>query len=133
MGGGCMSKKEPQLDEIDLLNKSIKHYKRMIGYAMEKPPGDKPQALDMKKEIGEAWYAEDCPLCQAAQDIALLKDWPCEVCVLRREYESCYNGLWYMMDMATSWEGWIKYAKKFMGLMIRIRDRLEHKRKEATC
>lgn len=79
-----------QRRHIAALRKSIKHWNRMIRYVKKlakRNPDFRMTPGNMRRNIGEDWFAKSCPLCQLYRDPVTTR-LNCDVCGLACENEN---------------------------------------------
>lgn len=84
------------------LKASIEHWERMINWVVENcRPDDEVDDDEMRAILGEAWYGDDCRLCD-------LFDQDCGKCIT-----ACGPGsLWYRFKTARNWKQWLITARQ---------------------
>lgn len=103
--------------QLMALEKSIKHWERMLAQAEKQSPLNRPSESLFKELIEESWRGEDCPLCN------LYSDNQCISCPLYLSGFWCEsrNSPWKKVDRSVTWKQWIKNAEKFIKIMKKIK------------
>lgn len=102
---------------INALNKSIKHYEKMIAWAKKQNKKEISNENVMWKSIGEHWHSNSCSLCEL---------FVCSKCPFGRKYGYCgklkNKNKWIKLVTAHNWKEWIKGAKqvKFQLFMTKL-------------
>lgn len=91
---------------MDLKERTINHYNKMIEWVKTQDPLGVPSARYMRQAIGEHWYGDHCPVCRFH-----ITD--CSECIIHY-YEGiydCKDTPWVDMNTAITWEEWLEHAQ----------------------
>lgn len=99
------------------VNKSIKHWERMIEWVKTQKLSDKPDPEIMEDIFGESWFGDYCPLCQ-------LNNGPCEICILHQKGYGCEEktSVWRKLDFALTWRTWLKHADEMLNILKSVQE-----------
>jgi|SRR5271157_3857282 len=100
---------------LKLQKKAIKHYEKMIKWAMEQDPKDVPFSSSMVDEINEDWYGSNCVHCEVFFNGD--KGESCIACPLSgssNDSPTCCAENWEKMNSSETWKRWLVYANKVL-------------------
>lgn len=107
-----------KINQQDALEKSIKHWERMIKWASKRRKLEKVYTYVMHYNLKEEWYGKYCELCKINRCI-------CSDCILKLKYGSCEKirnrNLWSNVASSLVWGQWVFYAKKFLKQLESLR------------
>ena len=91
------------------IEKSIKHWERMIEWVKKQPSTNRVNYGKMEKDIKEWWNSKDCSLCKKYYE----SSYDCEECPLTIKYKKCtsFDSIYKKIDNSNTWAEWLKHAK----------------------
>lgn len=91
---------------MDLKERTINHYNKMIEWAKTQDPLGVPTLKYMKQAIGEHWYGNHCPVCSFHKGV-------CSECIIHyyEGVDDCTGTPWIDMDNASTWKEWLEHAQ----------------------
>lgn len=109
-GADIMNKKSI----IANINKSIKHWERMINWAKSRPLRERTDDDLMLDLLGERWLTTDCNLCKTFRYEG--GKYQCENCPLTGLNKQCEQTVspWRSVDSSKTWKTWISNAEQYM-------------------
>ena len=94
-------------EQIEAIEESIKHWKRMIRWVKKQDKDDLVSQYTMGDDIKEVWSSSDCALCA-------IFEVNCSNCPLGIRYGSCGFGsknAWIEVTQSDRWGEWLINAK----------------------
>jgi len=105
------------MNQKEAIEGTIEHWKRMIAWVEKQDPKWRVDETYMRREIGEEWRDEDCPLCTFTGNVRL----HCKICPLGIRYGRCsYNtpknkkNKWIKVQYSHTWGEWLENAREFL-------------------
>jgi hypothetical protein len=108
--------------EKEVIIDVVTHYRRMLEYAKAYRGDRNDLRRFMLEAIDESWGGTYCALCKIYGDLR------CDGCPGKEMFDRealdqappCTNGLWGLMQLSGTVEGWIKYAEKILKVYLRM-------------
>lgn len=104
-----------------LLQRSLKHWDRMIKYAAASKPEAYAAPWVMLDGSGESWFANHCPLCRTYNPGAQSKS--CGACPLNTPRLKCGQPSnvdpWSQVELASTWDEWLVAARDMRGVLAK--------------
>lgn len=92
---------------MDLKERTLAHYDRMIIWAEKQNPDENISPSKMLEDLGEHWYSEYCPLCDEVPTCG-----HCPVYKFNEKFFACSGTPWVKMSTSQTWKEWLVYAKE---------------------
>lgn len=92
---------------MDLKERTLAHYDRMILWAKKQNPDENINHIKMLEDLKENWYCDYCPLCNEVSTCG-----QCPVYKSNEKFFDCFGTPWVKMSNSQTWKEWLVYANE---------------------